>query len=88
MPASLQNISEVASYVLDGANDSEMKAVVKAANSWCKRRMNNMTIAHDEVHQLELYLEALAEYRDHDSSHDEWTSFVVDSEPFSTLVEC
>jgi hypothetical protein len=34
IPASLDNITEVARYIVDKANESEMKNVVKAARSW------------------------------------------------------
>ena len=36
-PASFKNITEVVAYVMDKKNKSQMKEMVKLANSWCKK---------------------------------------------------
>ena len=36
-PASFKNITEVVAYVMDKKNKSQMKAMVKLANSRCKK---------------------------------------------------
>ena len=37
IPASLANMTEEVAYVMDKKNEGQMKAMVKLANSWCKR---------------------------------------------------
>lgn len=59
VPASLENLMEVAAYVLDEANDDEMRAIVNAANMWCKRKMTRDVMAKDMMLQQEKYKAAL-----------------------------
>ena len=63
-PASLDNLADVVAYVMDEDNDDEMKGMVAAANSWCRRKMNKKQIATDMIQQLLKYDNALDEYFD------------------------
>ena len=38
VPASLDNLTGVAAYVMDKDNEDEMKGIVAKANSWCRRK--------------------------------------------------
>ena len=40
VPASLDNLTDVAAYVMDKDNEDEMKDIVAKANSRCMRKMN------------------------------------------------
>jgi uncharacterized protein (DUF2384 family) len=86
IPASLDNITEVARYIVDKANESEMKNVVKAARSWCKRKMTKDAIAADVMTRLEMYFKALDAYREQED-WKEWNNF-ISFYPFRNLVEC
>lgn len=65
VPASLENLTQVAAYVLAEENDDEMRAIVNAANMWCKRKMTRDVMAKDMMLQLEKYKAALD-----DGGHD------------------
>ncbi len=86
IPASLDNITEVARYVVDEANESEMKNVIKAANSWCKRKMTKDAIADDAMTQLHAYFEALDVYKEQEG-WKELNNFIF-SDHFDDLLEC
>jgi len=64
VPAKLENITEVAAYVLDGNNEEEMKRIVDNANSWCKSKMTEEHVAKDMMKQLIVYENALDAYFD------------------------
>ena len=64
VPASLDNLTDVAAYVMDKDNEDEMKDIVAKANSWCMRKMNKKQIAKDMMQQLQKYDTALDEYFD------------------------
>ena len=49
-------------HVMDKDNEVEMKRIVLAANSWCRRKMNAKQIALDMIQQLRKYYTALDEY--------------------------
>lgn len=71
VPASLDNITEVAQYVLDKKNQLEMKGIVDAANSWCKKTNTKEQLPRDAIAQLKKYEAAL--YDAYNSSWvDEW----------------
>ena len=53
VPASLENVTAVASYVLDKKNRNEMKAIVDSANVWCKRTNTKEQLPRDAISQLE-----------------------------------
>jgi hypothetical protein len=82
----LENVTDVASYVLDESNSSKMKGVVQAANEWCRREMTGGKIVADAMNQLDVYLSALAD-SGKGALHLEWKK-MVRSEPFGDLVEC
>jgi hypothetical protein len=62
VPASLDNLTDVVVHVMDKDNEVEMKRIVIAANSWCKRKMNEKQILLDMMQQLQKYDTALDEY--------------------------
>ncbi|KAL3793278.1 hypothetical protein ACHAW5_003951 [Stephanodiscus triporus] len=64
VPASLDNLTDVVMHVMDKDNEVEMKRIVLAANSWCRRKMNAKQIALDMIQQLRKYDTALDEYFD------------------------
>jgi hypothetical protein len=64
VPASLDNLTGVAAYVMDKDNEDEMKGIVAKANSWCRRKMNKQQIAKDMMQQLKKYDTALDEFFD------------------------
>ena len=70
VPASLDNITEVVSYVTDETNDERMREMVKSANSWCKASLSEEGLARDATQQLGVYKSALDA---HDGSwNEEW----------------
>jgi hypothetical protein len=87
IPASLQNMTEVARYVVDPNNDDEMKNVVKAANSWCKRTVTEEVLVRDEMFQLEAYESALDAYEERNRWIDDWRLFRT-SDAMNDLVKC
>ncbi len=38
VPALLDNLTDVAAYMMDKDNEDEMKGIVAKANSWCRRK--------------------------------------------------
>ena len=62
VPASLENLTQVAEYVLDDNNEVEMKGIVNLANSWCRTKMIKERLAKDMMSQLETYEEMLSDY--------------------------
>ena len=64
----MDNITEVARYVVDKANESEMKNVINAAHLWCRRKMTKDAIADDAMTQLHAYFEALDVYKEQEDS--------------------
>lgn len=87
IPASLDNITEVSRYVLNEANKIEMKNIIQAANSWCKRKLTTNSIINDAMTQLESYFAALDTYIEQENWHYEWTDF-ISTNPFDDLVGC
>jgi hypothetical protein len=87
VPASLENITEVARYVVDPKNDEEMRNVVKAANSWCKRTVTEEVLIRDEMFQLEAYESALDAYGERNNWIDEWREFMM-AGFIDDLVDC
>mmetsp|Transcript_3386 Transcript_3386/g.5892 ORF Transcript_3386/g.5892 Transcript_3386/m.5892 type:complete len:493 (+) Transcript_3386:3-1481(+) len=55
VPASLENVTQVAAYVLDKENEGEMQNIVKSANIWCQQKMTPVGVAKDMMSQLEKY---------------------------------
>lgn len=87
IPASLENITKVARYVVDPKNDQEMRNTVKAANSWCKRTVTEEVFVSDEIYQLEEYEAALGAYGERENWIDEWREFML-SGVVDDLVDC
>ena len=55
VPASIDNVTEVAVYVLDEKNEDEMKNIVHNANTWCGKTITEERMAKDAMSQLEKY---------------------------------
>ena len=62
VPASLENLTQVAAYVLDRQNDEEMRSIVDSANSWCREKMTKKKMAKDMMSQIEKYETMLGDY--------------------------
>jgi len=61
VPASIENITQVVAYVIDGDNEEEMKSIVHSANSWCRRKMTKGELLEDALQQLKTYEESMSE---------------------------
>jgi len=72
VPASLQNITEVAEYVLDNNNQDEMRAIVRSANSWCKGFNTKEQLPKDAISQLMKYESALMEAYNESGWDEDW----------------
>jgi hypothetical protein len=55
VPASLDNITQVAAYVLHKDNEGELKDIVNAANLWCRKSMTGDAMARDLMLRHEEY---------------------------------
>ncbi|KAL3794172.1 hypothetical protein HJC23_012879 [Cyclotella cryptica] len=77
IPASLENITDVARYVVDPNNDEEMRNVVKAANSWCTRTVTEEVLVRDAMFQLEELESALVAYNERTNWMDDWSQFMM-----------
>lgn len=75
IPASLENITDVARYVVDPKNDEKMRNVVKAANSWCKRVVTEEVLVRDAMFQLDELESALGAYEERNNWIDDWRKF-------------
>ena len=62
VPASLENLTQVAAYVLDRQNDEEMRSIVDSANSWCRAKMTKKKMAKDMMSQIDAYETMLSDY--------------------------
>ena len=49
VPASLENITEVTEYIMEKNNQREMKAIVEAANLWCKETNTQEHLPKDAI---------------------------------------
>lgn len=86
VPASLDNITEVVEYVMDTANENEMKSIVNAADKWCAKSLSAKGLARDSLVQLQTYKKALDSYSNMD---DDWNKvFQRFSDTFDDLVDC
>ncbi len=89
MPASLDYITEVVRYVLAYENRREVKSIVSAANSWCRKTPTREGMAGDAISQLRKYESALFDDYGMDWE-EEW--FVVKERIMSNigddLVDC
>jgi len=86
VPASIENVSQVAAYVLDNENEDEMKGIVDSANSWCKRKMTERGMAKDIMIQLEKYWAAVNDYMQGSMYNESMTPLI--SDVVNDLVEC
>ena len=81
LPASIENITDVVSYVLDRNNEEQIKAIVKNANSWCKKELNEESLERASIAQLDAYREAL------DSSGNWSTSWKHVKQQFTDTID-
>ena len=70
VPASLDNLTEVVSYVLDWDNEDDMIEIIDTANAWCKKRLTEEHMAMDMMQQVQLYKAALTDYMDEHKVYD------------------
>lgn len=85
VPASLDNLTEVAAYVLDNENADEMKLIVDSANLWCKRKMTEKIMVTDFMMQLKKYEVAFNGYMEQ-NIHNDPLAPLLDN--ITDLVEC
>ena len=62
IPASLENLMQVAAFVLDNKNELAMKNVVLSANAWYRTKMIKNPMAKDMMSQLGTYVLMLSDY--------------------------
>ena len=70
VPASLDNLTEVVSYVLDWDNEDDIIEIIDTANAWCKKRLTEEHMAMDMMQQVQLYKAALTDYMDEHKVYD------------------
>jgi len=86
VPASLDNITKVVEYVMDTANENDMKSIVREANNWCAEGLSAKGLAQDSIVQLQTYKKALDTYANMD---DDWNKvFQRFSDTLDDLVDC
>jgi len=86
VPASLDNITKVVEYVMDTANENEMKSIVREANNWCAEGLSAKGLAQDSIVQLQTYKKALDTYANMD---DDWNKMYQRfSDTLDDLVDC
>lgn len=88
VPASLENVTQVAAYVLDETNEEEMKSIVQSANSWCKTKMTEKGIAKDFMMQLEKYEVEFDAYMQQHNMHNQSTTPLALDNDVDDIVEC
>lgn len=82
LPASLNNVTDVAAYATDEANEYKMKRIVKRANDWCRNTITRRSLMRDTLRQLGTYSEALQ------STNDQWRKKWNEIRPGIDLVFC
>jgi hypothetical protein len=85
LPATLDNITQVAEFVMDRDNDAKMQQVVANANAWCKENMIRDKMARSALDAIEEYRVLLNDYDE--QWHEDWHSRKVFDE-IDDLVEC
>ena len=84
VPASLDNLTQVVSYVTDKSNDDEMQAIVTAANTWCRESLTEEGLSRDALVQLDSYKKALDAYHN-GTWKKEWK---IVKQQFTDWVDC
>ncbi len=85
LPATVNNITQVAELVMDEDNDADMQQIVANANAWCKENMSREKMARCAIEAIEKYRVLLNDYDEH--WHEEWPSKKVLND-MDDLVEC
>lgn len=68
VPATINNITKAAEYVLDWRHKAEVQQIIKNANDWCASFMTANALASAAVISLQHYTELLSKY------DSRWTS--------------
>ncbi len=85
LPATIDNITQVAEFVMDKDNDAKMQQIVANANAWCKQNMKREMMARSAIEAVEAYRVLLNDYDKR--WHEDWTSRKV-YDGIDDLVEC
>ena len=89
IPASLHNITDVARYVVDKANEADVRNIVHEANSWCERKMTRDPIINDAMDQVDKYMKAFDRYIEQGKYENELKDFMgTYHSSADSLVEC
>lgn len=101
IPASLDNITRVVEYVLDEANEEQMKRIIKNANDWCIGSSNKKSLVDRAMNILLQYKKALDTYHNRNcnwkdysyqkmNTRGEYSTWSYDDLDYlkSDLVEC
>ena len=72
VPASLDNITKVAEYVLNKSNRHEMKSIVNSSRQWCKRTNVREQLLKCAKLQLNKYEAAVHDSYNNSQWTDEW----------------
>ena len=87
VPASLENLTEVVSYVVDEANDQEMIQIVKNANDWCKKTNPRRHLLSDLILQLKKFEQEIESlWTSHHPGWEDLAASIVQDN--STYVRC
>ena len=87
VPASLDNLTEVVSYVMDQANDPEMQRIVHMANEWCKKTNTRTQVLSDVMTQLKKFEQEIKSLWT--SRHKGWAALALNiSEGDYHFVKC
>ena len=85
LPSTIDNITQVAEFVLDRDNDAEMRQIVANANTWCKENMMKRKMARSAIDAIEEYRVLLNDYDKH--WQEDWHNRKV-YDGIDNLVEC
>lgn len=89
IPATLDNITDVARYVVDESNEADVRKIIHEANSWCKRKMTRDSIINDAIDRLDKYMTMFDDFIEQGNCENEWKDFMSVYYPSAdSLVEC
>ena len=88
VPASLENVTRVAAYVLAKENEEKMREIVRASNMWCQSKITEGGMARDMMLQLEKYQAAFGDYVSSNYNEPMVASITSDAVGDLDLVEC
>lgn len=85
LPSTIDNITQVAEFVMDRDNDAKMQQIVANANTWCKENMIKRKMARSAIDAIEEYRVMLNGYDKH--WQEDWHNRKV-YDGIDDLVEC